>query len=144
MDKRSGHSCASSGDSSVDEDFLKEQAERKERIQKKDFKQGGEAYLRMQRRAKDRVEQRKQQRDSIKNSLFAALDREEDELVNKTSGPLMRARAAPSRSKSADLNDMHVRPLMGVTRTRSAKQGSILAGRSRLDWHGGHCFLLLA
>ena len=136
LDNRSGHSCASSGDSSLDEDFLKEQAERKERIKKKDFKQGGEAYLRMQRRAKDRVVQRKQQRDSIKNSLFAALDREEEELVKTTAGPLMRARAAPSRSKSADLNDMHVRPLMGVTRTRSAKQGSILAGRSRLSGGG--------
>ena len=139
---RSGHSCASnlSGDSSVDETFLKEQAETKARIKSKDFKKGGESYLRMQRRSKDRLEQRKQQRDNIKSSIFAALDREEEDLVKTTSGPLMRARAAPSRSKSADLTDMHARPLMGLARTRSeaVKPGSI-SGRSRLkggSFHG--------
>lgn len=68
------------------------------------------------KRNKGVVETRKQQRESVKTSLFASLDREDDELV-KTSGPLMRRRA-PARSKSTDLSDLAPRPLMGQNRTR--------------------------
>jgi hypothetical protein len=110
-----GHSCHSH-DSSVDEEFLQQQAETKERVQKKAFKKGGEAYQRAMKRNKAVVETRKQQRESVKSSLFASLDREDDELV-KTSGPLMR-RGTPARSKSTDLSDLAPRPLMGQNRTR--------------------------